>query len=386
MGRMARVEHILLESDERDVPTLETARRIHARIALPGGSWRPSLEFALIDYFYLSVRTTRARSVGSRYVVDLRFVDPAPGLRRQLPWSWIAAGAVFLALAIFGVREIAASTAPWWRHDWLPATAAFFAVATGALSLAVLRTTETLTLFSAYGRAKLVGHEGGAGTLRAFRSFLPRLEAHLRIACARRRDRAEHLQGRDARAFPAAEYGRADRSGVRDGQAENTRDTRPLDCWQRIEEGDRSQEIVRSGPKTGAEKRNPATGRVTVAHLHFGVTLNGTRVSSRAYADLGDASREPRSRTISTVGLLLTLISSVLTGASASKPPEDGIFLRPLRPSPKRTSTRATNCSRPTAASSGSPTKSPPPPPAPGRSTTPFERAAPRATRPCSTR
>ncbi len=98
IGRMARVEHILLESDERDVPTLETARRIHARISLPGGSWRPSLELALIDYFYLSVRTTRARSAGSRYVVDLRFVDPAPGLSRRLPWSWIAAGAVFLAL------------------------------------------------------------------------------------------------------------------------------------------------------------------------------------------------------------------------------------------------------------------------------------------------
>jgi hypothetical protein len=194
IGLMAGVEHILLESDERDVPTLETARRIHVRIALPGRSWRPSLELALIDYYYLSVRTSRARSAGSRYVVDLRFVDPAPKLCRRHPWGWIAAGAVFLALAILGVREIAASTAPWWRHEWLPATAAFFAVAAGALSLATLRTTETLTLFSEHGRAKFLSHEGGAGTLRAFRSFLPWLEAHLRIARARRRDRAEHLR------------------------------------------------------------------------------------------------------------------------------------------------------------------------------------------------
>ena len=65
-SRMAGVEHILLESDERDVPTLETARRIHARLALPGGLWRRSLELALIDYFYLSVRTTRARSQSTR--------------------------------------------------------------------------------------------------------------------------------------------------------------------------------------------------------------------------------------------------------------------------------------------------------------------------------
>jgi hypothetical protein len=191
---MVSVENILLESDERDVPTLETARRIHARIALPGGSWRPSLELALIDYFYLSVRTARARRVGSRYVVDLRFVDPVPRLSRRVPWRWLAAGAAFLALAILGAREIAASTAPWWRHEWFPATVALFAVAAGALIAAVHLTTETLTLYSAHGRAKLVCHAGGVGTLRAFRRFQPRLEAHLRIALARRRARAEHLR------------------------------------------------------------------------------------------------------------------------------------------------------------------------------------------------
>ena len=155
--RMARVEHILLESDERDVPTLETARRIHARIALAGGSWRPSLELALIDYFYLSVRTTRARAARATSSTCASSIPHR--LARRLPWSWIAAGAVFLALAILGAREIAASAAPWWRHEWLPATVAFFAVAGGALSRAVLRTTETLTLFSAHGRAKLVCHE-----------------------------------------------------------------------------------------------------------------------------------------------------------------------------------------------------------------------------------
>jgi hypothetical protein len=207
IGRMARVEHILLESDERDVPTLETARRIHARIALPGGSWRPSLELALIDYFYLSVRTTSARSTGSRYVVDLRFVDPAPRLSRRLPLSWIAAGTVFLALAVLGAREIAASAVPWWHHAWLPATAAFFAVAAAATFAAVHRTAETLTLFSAHGRAKLLCHAGGPGTLRAFRRFLPRLEAHLRIASVRRRTGAEHLRDEMREHFRLKEAG-----------------------------------------------------------------------------------------------------------------------------------------------------------------------------------
>ena len=138
--RMDGDEHILLESDERDVPTLETSRRIHARIVLPGDRWRPALELTLIDYFFLSVRTARARS--ARYVVDLRIVDPSVRLAREIPWGWIAVGAVFLLLAILGVRGIAASTAPWWRHEWLSATVAFFAVAAAAMYAAVHRTAE----------------------------------------------------------------------------------------------------------------------------------------------------------------------------------------------------------------------------------------------------
>ena len=189
---MAGVEHILLESDERNVPTLETARRVHARIALPGDRWRPALELALIDYFYLSVRTARER--GARYVVDLRHVDARVRLARQIPWGWIAGGAALLLLAVPGVRGIAESTAPWWKHERLPATAALFAVAASAIYAAVRGTAETLTLFSAHGRAKLLSHAGGHGTFRTFRTFLPRLEAHLRIARARRRPGRDHLR------------------------------------------------------------------------------------------------------------------------------------------------------------------------------------------------
>ena len=193
---MAGVEHILLESDERVVPTLETARRIHARLVLQGDPWRRSLELALIDYFYLSVRTARAQSVDSRYVVDLRFVDAVPRLERRVAWRWIAIGATCLALGIFGARDIAAgSMAPLWRHEWLPVTAALFGVAACALFAAFHLTTETLTLFSAHGQATLVAHTGRVGTFRAFHRFLPRLQAHLRIALsARRRSRAEHLR------------------------------------------------------------------------------------------------------------------------------------------------------------------------------------------------
>jgi hypothetical protein len=205
IARMAGDEHILLASDERDVPTLKSARKIHARIVLPGDRWRPALELALIDYFFLSVRTTRAR--GARYVLDLRHVDPAVRIVRQIPWIWIAVGASFLLLATLGARVIATSTAPWWRHEWLYATVAFFAVAAAAMYAALHGTSETLTLFSPHGRARLLCHSGRPGTLRAFRSFLPRLEAHLRIASARRRPGADHLRDEMREHFRLKEAG-----------------------------------------------------------------------------------------------------------------------------------------------------------------------------------
>jgi hypothetical protein len=200
-----RDEHILLESDEREVPTLATSRRVHARIVLPGDRWRPALELALIDYFFLSVRTARARN--ARYVLDLRHVDPSIRLARKLAWSWIALGAAFLLLAILGMRGIGASTAPWWRHEWLFATVAFLVVAAAATYAAVHGTSDTLTLFSPHGRARLLCHSGRPGTLRAFRSFLPRLEAHLRIAGARRRPGTDHLRDEMREHFRLKEAG-----------------------------------------------------------------------------------------------------------------------------------------------------------------------------------
>ncbi len=208
---MAGVEHILLESDERVVPTLETARRIHARLVLHGGPWRRSLELALIDYFYLSVRTARAQSVDSRYVVDLRFVDAVPRLQRQVAWRWIAVGAACLALGIFGARDIAESMAPLWRHEWLPMTAALFGVAACALFAAFHLTTETLTLFSEHGHATLVAHTGRVGTL----SRISKDTAAARGASSDRARRPSQVacrapEGRDARALSPEERGGAD--------------------------------------------------------------------------------------------------------------------------------------------------------------------------------
>jgi hypothetical protein len=191
---MDAAEHILLETDERVVPARETARRIHARVMLRDARGR-SVELALIEYYYLSVRVMRAGSVVARYVIDLRFVDPAPRRERRVAWRWLAAGAALLALAIAGARAVASAPAPWWRHEWLPAVAALSGSALCAMYAAFHFTRETLTLLSAHGRAPVLAHAGSVGTFRALRPFLARLAAHLKAAHgARRRSHAQHLR------------------------------------------------------------------------------------------------------------------------------------------------------------------------------------------------
>ena len=82
-----------------------------------------------------------------------------------------------------------------WQHDGL-------AVCTGAIALAALavfvcayRTSETITLCSAHGKARLLEFTGSLGTLRAMRTFRAKLAAHTQAAAARRRaSKAEHLR------------------------------------------------------------------------------------------------------------------------------------------------------------------------------------------------
>jgi len=190
---MPRTEHILLESDVRQVPDLRDARTVHARIEFRSRLRRPTLQLEIIDYYYLSVRL-RSRATLLEYVLDLRFVD-APRRLRHISWRWIAVSLVFMAVASGIASRIGASTTPWWRHDWLmPCVAAIGAWALAVL-VAVYRTTETLSLVSTIGAARLLDCTGGLGTFRDLRQFMAKLAAHIRLAAgARRSTKAEHLR------------------------------------------------------------------------------------------------------------------------------------------------------------------------------------------------
>ena len=216
---MDATEHILLETEERDVPARETARRIHARVNLRDSRHR-TVELALIEYYYLSVRIMYRGSVVARHVIDLRFVDPAPRRDRQVAWPWMAAGALLVALAAAGAHAVASAQVAWWRHEWLPATAVLFGLALCSMYAAFHLSRETLMLISAHGRARLLAYVGGLGTFRALHQFLPRLVAHLEVAHRARRsshakqlrdEMREHFRLRNAGAISETEYESAKR-------------------------------------------------------------------------------------------------------------------------------------------------------------------------------
>jgi hypothetical protein len=185
-------EHILLESDLREVPDARAARKIHARIAFRSRLRSRFMSLEIIDYYYLAVRL-QSRNTNLEYVLDLRFIG-TPQLSRHVSWRWITASLLLTGLA-YPVMLFGHSGPPWWQRHWLHAYTLFTGAWALATFVAVYRTTETVRLFSTGGAAKLLECTGGLGSLRAVRRFMAKVAAHVRLAAAARRStKAEHLR------------------------------------------------------------------------------------------------------------------------------------------------------------------------------------------------
>ena len=206
---MAKAEHILLESDEREVPAdLRAARKVHARLRLRTGLLRRRVELALADYYYLGVRTWPAGAAVAEHVLDLRFIQPAPQLKTHVPWRVIAVSVLLSLSAVGAFWWIGFAPGSWWQHPQLPVAAILLGLSLCAWLASAYRTTRTLTLRSVHGQAKvleLTGHLGSLGALRRFRELLV---AHVRAAiAARRKSRAEHLRDEMREHFRLKEAG-----------------------------------------------------------------------------------------------------------------------------------------------------------------------------------
>jgi hypothetical protein len=205
---MSMTEHILLESEVREVPDPRAARKVHARVRLRNRLRRRAVQLEIIDYYYLSVRSWRARMPLAAYVLDLRFVDATPRLSRHIAWRSMGAALLLITAA----AAIAAWLGPFGPgsgpHDWL--TPCLIVLGSGAFAAlaCAYRTHETVTVYSINGGAKLMEFTGDLGTLRALRAFMTKLAAHTRLAtAARRRSKPEHLRDEMREHFRLKEIG-----------------------------------------------------------------------------------------------------------------------------------------------------------------------------------
>jgi hypothetical protein len=200
-------EHILLESDVREVPEPGRARKVHAALRCYDRLRRHRLELAIIDYYYLAVRTGRTGSL-REYVLDLRFIDRSLGLTKHFPRRCVAVTLALAIAAAFSVYRIDSSTVPWGQHRLLPMCAATFVLTACACLVCAWRMTETLTLHSIHGRATLLEYTGGLGTLRMAHQFTRKLAAHIQLAiAARRSSEGEHLRDEMREHFRLKESG-----------------------------------------------------------------------------------------------------------------------------------------------------------------------------------
>jgi hypothetical protein len=150
------------------------------------------LQLELTDYYYLVVRSYRSHSVAAEYTLDLRFADSSLALSRHFALRWCLAALILGALAGALAFRIASSAAP---DEWLIACGVISAMAVAAAVVCVYRTTDTIAMYSAHGRARLFEFTSGLGAQKGFKLFTNKLSAHIRIAVAARRPmKAEHLR------------------------------------------------------------------------------------------------------------------------------------------------------------------------------------------------
>src|ERR1044071_1583728 len=155
---MGASEHILLESYERKIPHPRSARKLHARIELHSRIRRRALQLELIDYYYLVVRFYRARLVAAEYVLDLRFADASLALSRHIASRWLLAALVLVVLAGAIAYRVGGSAAP---VGWLAAGGVVFCMAVAATAVCLYRTTETISMHSLHGQARLLEFTAG---------------------------------------------------------------------------------------------------------------------------------------------------------------------------------------------------------------------------------
>jgi len=188
---MAQTEHIHLESDSREIPNARAPKSVQARAQFRSRLRRRVLQLDLIEFYYLSVRSS---TFPFEYVIDLRHID---GVRRSrhIAWRWLGGSLALGALLFLLATKVNLSGFAWWQQNRLWVWASLVTVWAVVTFVGIYRTTETWNLFSIIGRVGFLEFTTGLGSFHSHRAFLAKLAAHIQLAERdRRRTKAEHLR------------------------------------------------------------------------------------------------------------------------------------------------------------------------------------------------
>jgi len=173
-----RAEHIQIEG-ERDpdlyvAPGKEPHRITRHSYTLASRLRGCATEVAILEGWYLGVRSVRPDQAPLKYQLDLRFANSKPVRVRHISWTWLT---VTLGLALLGGGALVQA---WKTQASILSTIALggamaACASLGALVLFLRRTTESLEFHSVHGDATLVSVTGGVGSARAGKKFFVEL-------------------------------------------------------------------------------------------------------------------------------------------------------------------------------------------------------------------
>jgi hypothetical protein len=192
-------ERVVLESDDSDevaVPAYDAARKVQAHVKLHSRVRGGRLALEVFNYRYLAVHLKKMPwSAPVAFVADLRFVDGNVERRRRIPKRWWQVSAGLFFLCAIAIWLFSRTTAPWSNNAWFAPLVFLCAGAVCVALVSTYLTTETVSLRSRNGRARLLEFTGGVGTFRALRAFETKLAAHIRHAiAASSREKAQQLR------------------------------------------------------------------------------------------------------------------------------------------------------------------------------------------------
>lgn len=210
----SQAEHIYIEDElaAQSVEPRTVARQFRIRNRVRG----VVTELTLYREGLLRVRIGRRNKVLKDYLVEMRFLDPDPILRRHLSTRclWTALGCGLASLGAGTLLPLTGIAGAAWPASILLATAAVI-----ALLMCVYRSEERHIFRTAIGKARVVSLRASFGCMRRFRAAVRDIQSTVRQSARAAEHDRRYLRAEMQAHYRLAETGVITRKACSEGTA-----------------------------------------------------------------------------------------------------------------------------------------------------------------------